>query len=64
MRMPVCGRRVLMSGLAVLMRRGRVGLRLVVLALRMMMRGLMMVVGSGLVSGSSVVMMLLRGMLG
>jgi hypothetical protein len=62
--MPVCGGRVLVSSLAVLVRRGRVGFRLIVLALRMLMRRLMMVMGGGLVSGSSVVMMIAGRMLG
>jgi hypothetical protein len=36
---------VLVSSLALLVRRGRVGFRLIVLALRMLMRRLMMVMG-------------------
>jgi hypothetical protein len=63
-RVPVCAGRVLVSSLAVLVRRGRMGFRLVVLALRMLVRRLMMLMGGGLVSGSSVLMMLLRRMLG
>jgi len=53
-----------MGSVAVLVRRGRVGFRLVMLALRMLMRRLMMLVGGGLVGGSSAVMMVLRRMLG
>jgi hypothetical protein len=55
---------MLVSSLAVLVRRGRVGFRLVVLALRMLMRRLMMVMRGGLMSGSSVVMMIAGRMLG
>jgi hypothetical protein len=55
---------MLVGTFAVLVRRGRVSFRLVVLALRVLMCRLMMVMGSGLVSSSSVVMMLLRRMLG
>ena len=64
MRVPVRAGRVFLGSFAVLVRRGRMGFRLVMLALRMLMRRLMMMMGGGLVSGSSVVMMLLRRMLG
>jgi hypothetical protein len=63
-RMPVCGGRVLVSSLAVLVRRGRMGFRLIVFALRMLMRRLIMVMRGGLVSSSSVVMMIAGRMLG
>jgi hypothetical protein len=63
-RVPVGGSRVLLSSLAVLVRGGRVGFRLVVLALGMMMRRLMVVMGGGLVSGSGAVMMIAGRMLG
>ena len=53
-----------MSSLAVLVRRSRVGFRLIVLALRMVMRRLMMVMGGGLVSGGSVLVMIAGRMLG
>ena len=63
-RVPVCAGRVLLSSLAVLVRRGRMGFRLIVLALRMLMRRLMMVMGGGLVRSSSALMMFARRMLG
>jgi hypothetical protein len=55
---------VLVRSVALLVRRGRVGFRLIVLALRMLMRRLMMVMGGGLVSGSGVVMMIAGRMFG
>jgi hypothetical protein len=63
-RMPVRVGRVLVSSLAVLVRRGRMGFRLIVFALRMLMRRLIMVMRGGLVSSSSVVMMIAGRMLG
>ena len=60
----MCGSRMLVSSLAVLVRRGCVCFRLVVLALRMLMCRLMMVMRGGLMSGSSVVMMIAGRMLG
>jgi hypothetical protein len=63
-RMPMCGSRMLVSSLAVLVRRGCVCFRLVVLALRMLMCRLMMVMRGGLMSGSGVVMMIAGRMLG
>jgi hypothetical protein len=63
-RVPVRAGRVFLGSFAVLVRRARMGFRLVMLALRMLMRRLMMMMGGGLVSGSGVVMMLLRRMLG
>ena len=47
MRVPVSSSRMLMRAFAVLMGRRRVGFRLVVLALRMLVGRLMMMVGSG-----------------
>jgi hypothetical protein len=63
-RVPVCGARVFVSSLAMFVRRGRMGFCLIVLALRMLMRRLMMVMGSGLMRSSSALMMFARRMLG
>ncbi len=64
MRMRVGSRRMFVSKLAVFMSRSCVLLGLFVLANRVMMLGLMMMVRSGVVMGSCMMMMLLRGMFG
>lgn len=55
---------MLLGRLAVFVRRRSVGLRFVVLALRVVMGGLVMVVGGGLVGGGGILMMLVGRMAG
>jgi hypothetical protein len=56
-------RRMLVSLFAMLQSRSRVMLSILMFTARVMMLGLMMVMRGSVVMGSSVVMMLLRGML-